>query len=209
MKEAGAVMREAGEGVVQLLAAETGRQAKDVQGEHLKKIEKRFGVTEVTANPSAAINQIIINEIIAGTGNWLKEVREFRSWEDRKAQVDPVLCLKGSENVGKTFLTSAIIRMLQTRYGHEEQGSSRTSIAYHFFPKGSEKAKDKPQYPETALKSMSWQIARNDIVYRKEMACLCDEDDCPDFLLLGWVSGSLARSKAWFLQTRRCTLSYF
>jgi fungal STAND N-terminal Goodbye domain len=177
------IKKVAEEGFGVLIAADKGRKTEELKQQQLIKIEKKLGVKD----SSTATPQANISDCVPDTGSWLDSIQEYRDWADRETTADPVLFLTGNENSGKSFLTSAIIRKLQTRYGQGDTGGTRTCVAYYFFPKGSEKADEKLQQVETALKWMSLQIAQDDIVYRKEMASLCDAKDCPDLSSLGFA----------------------
>jgi hypothetical protein len=175
------IKKVAEEGFGVLIAADKGRKTEELKQQQLVKIEKKLSVKD----SSPATHQANISNCMPGTGSWLDSIQIYKDWGDREKTSAPVLCLTGNENFGKTSLTSAIVRKLQTRYGQGDSSATRTCVAYYFFPKGSEKANEKLQQVETALKCMSLQIAQEDIVYRKEMASLCDAKDCPDFSSLG------------------------
>ena len=193
-----------------LLAADKGRKSDELMKQQLAKIEKKLGVKDTCTathqdNPTAT-HQGNLSDSMPGTGSWLDSIKEYTDWEDREAKVAPVLYLTGNKNFGKTFLTSAIVRKLQTRYKQGDGGTIRTCIAYYFFPKDSEKTDEKLQNVETALKWMSLQIAQGDMVYRKEMDTLCDAEESSDFSSLTcadlWQKlgfGSFKTNVAYFL----------
>jgi GTP-binding protein EngB required for normal cell division len=72
--------------------------------------------------------------------------------KDGDSKVAPVLFVTGKENVGKSALTSAIVRRLQARHGQGHGTSTRTYIAYYIFPKSSDKADEKLEGATTALR---------------------------------------------------------
>src|SRR4030095_5926462 len=115
------------------------RKSDELKKQQLTQIEKKLGVKDT----STATHQANISDSMPGTGCWLDDIKEYTEWGDREAKVTPVLYLTGNKHFGKTFLTSAIVRKLQTRYGQGDSGTTRTCIAYYFFPKGSEKTDEK------------------------------------------------------------------
>ncbi len=175
------------QGMGVLIEDAKGRKAEDQKKQQLSIIGEKLGVEDEKLgikDTSLDTYKSYWNESVPGTGGWLDHLQEYIAWEDRDTSVDPVLCLIGEENFGKSLLTSAIVRKLQNRYRHGDEGSTRTYISYFFFPKGSEKTSERQRSAETALKCISWQIAHDDMLYRKDLTSLCEGDGI-DFTSFG------------------------
>lgn len=169
--------------VIDLAASEKARSKEDNSMRELLKIEKKLGLYRIE-DTSFKIQEENLNERVKETGEWLDNVSEYRDWEDRDLPTaTPVLFLIGEENFGKSILTSAVVSKLQKKYGQGEKASTRTYVAYHYFPKGG-KTNPKVLRVEYALKWMSYQLAREDKVYQKEIASVCESKsldiDCLD-----------------------------
>lgn len=163
-----------GDGVSQLVAYEKARIKKEIL---LQKIAKNLDLPGTVKKDTLKIQlEKIQNEKISdrlpGTGKWLDAVSEYTDWEDRDSPTaKSVLLLIGEESFGKSILTSTIVSKLQARYGQGEGASTRTYVAFYYFR---EKTDQKVPTVEYALKCMSYQLAYDDEVYRKDMESLCN-----------------------------------
>ncbi|MCJ1424920.1 hypothetical protein MMC29_002808 [Sticta canariensis] len=201
-----------GDGVSQIVAFEKDRKKEKILDEQLENIAKTFGlpgtVKKDTKEDTLKIQNEKINERLPGTGKWLDTVNKYTDWEDRDSlTATSVLLLIGEESFGKSILTSAIVSKLQARYRQGERASTRTYVAFYYFQKGSEKGgsekgsentRQKVLTVEYALKCMSYQLAYDDEVYRKDMESLCKSNTfdigSADFVNL-WKSLKLGSSK--------------
>lgn len=114
---------------------------------------------------------------VDGSGQWLRNDPVYTGWAscEDDSPLD-VLCISGGEGYGKSYLFTTIIRDLQERVSKVTDNLSRTSIAYYFFEQGSPNqgavqsaANDAPSLVK-ALKTVAYQLASHDPVYRKELA---------------------------------------
>ncbi|CAI7615078.1 unnamed protein product [Penicillium pancosmium] len=114
---------------------------------------------------------------VDGSGQWLRNDPVYTGWAscEDESPLD-VLCISGDEGYGKSYLFTTIIRDLQERVSEGTDNLSRTSIAYHFFEQESPNrgaaqsaANDAPHLVK-ALKTVAYQLASHDPVYRKELA---------------------------------------
>ena len=190
-----------GDGVSQLVASEKARNKKEILDKQLQKIAESLSLSDLVKDTKDILNtqREKINERLPDTGKWLDTVSEYTIWEDRDSSTAPsVLLLIGEESFGKSFLTSAIISKLQARFRQGERASTRTYVAFYYFQKGSEKLSQKALTVEYALKCMSYQLASDDEVYRKDMESLCNSNAfdirSADFVTL-WKYLKLGSSK--------------
>lgn len=169
-----------GDGVSQLVASEKARSKKEILNKQLQKIAESLGLSDLVKDPkedTLKIQREKINERLPDTGKWLDTVSEYTIWEDRDSSTaTSVLLLIGEESFGKSFLTSVIVSKLQAQYRQGERASTRTYVAFYYFQKGSEKLSQKALTVEYALKCMSYQLASDDEVYRKDMESLCNSN---------------------------------
>jgi hypothetical protein len=114
---------------------------------------------------------------VDGSGQWLRNDPVYTGWAscEDESPLD-VLCISGGEGYGKSYLFTTVIRDLQERSSKVTDNLSRTSIAYYFFEQGSptrgaaqSAAKEAPSLVK-ALKTVAYQLASHDPVYRKELA---------------------------------------
>lgn len=114
---------------------------------------------------------------VDGSGQWLRNDLTYTGWAscEDNSPLD-VLCISGSEGYGKSYLFTEIIRDLQERVSKVTDNLSRTSIAYYFFEQGSPSRGAAQSTPNDApslvkaLKTVAYQLASHDPVYRKELA---------------------------------------
>lgn len=114
---------------------------------------------------------------VDGSGQWLRNDPVYTGWAscEDDSPLD-VLCISGGEGYGKSYLFTTIIRDLQERVSKVTDNLRRTSTGYYFFEQGSptrgaaqSAANDAPSLIK-ALKTVAYQLASHDPVYRKELA---------------------------------------
>jgi hypothetical protein len=106
------------------------------------------------------------DEIVKGSGEWIRDEILLINWLNRKR---PILWIYGFPGAGKSFLSCSIIRYLEQLHPQGVQDVSRVSIGYFFF---------KNEDPglrsfNTLLRTVSYQLTKNDPVYAKHVAGLC------------------------------------
>ena len=161
-----------GKGVNDLTTAEGERKSEQLKKDQLSKILKKLAVKDEAIQADKTIFNESWSQSIEGSGSWLRDQSQYTDWLDAKTDAKPLLLLTGDTNSGKSFLATTIIHALHDKYG--EKGSVRTSIAYHFFPRWSEKIGQDPRPAETALKCLALQVAEQNAVYRRTLANFVD-----------------------------------
>ena len=140
----------------------------------LKEIKKALGEPEETYQEEC---QACVSGAVPGTGEWLHGELSYTNWSDPDHSDDAILVFSGNEGYGKTYLMSAVVQFLEKQYPQGKQDATRISIAYYYFRRLEQEAKGNPQAPrrdlqsiDKALRTLAWQIAQNDLVYRKDLA---------------------------------------
>jgi Cdc6-like AAA superfamily ATPase len=103
------------------------------------------------------------DELLKDSGQWIWHEPVFL---DRKK---PLLWIYGFPGSGKSFLSCSIIQSLERRFPQCVQDASRVSVTYFFCKDDNPKLKSF----NTLLRTVSYQIAKNDPVYAKYVAGLC------------------------------------
>ena len=127
---------------------------------------------------------------VADTCNWILAHEDYKTWVNSDSVDSSILILTGDEGCGKTYLVSEIIRGLVKQYPQGKDVVGQASVACYFFKsarKGAEEAKKggeeatrvqgEDQYctAHMALKALSYQLAENDPIYRKNLLGLENE----------------------------------
>ena len=165
-----------GKGVTDLNNAENDRKSEQTKKELLAKITKKLAVKEevVEANKKA-FNEFWADSVEGG-GQWVRDQTQYTDWLNLKSEdIDPVLLLTGETSCGKSFLSAVVAHDLLDRFG--DKSPVRTSLAYHFFPKYSDKINKDQKPAETALKAIALQLAEHNMLYRKTLAQIVDAKD--------------------------------
>ena len=102
------------------------------------------------------------------TGTWILSEPAFQAW---MAQEVPVLWVSGGPGAGKTFLSCSIVQHLMDATAGGAHGEHNISVAY-FFCKD-----DVPELQklEHALRTMSYQICKNNRSYADHITSSCSE----------------------------------
>ncbi|KAI9696731.1 MAG: hypothetical protein M1836_005093 [Candelina mexicana] len=121
----------------------------------------------------------ISDQRLDGTGEWVTSEPLFKAWMDRR---DPILWILGGPGAGKSFLSSKIISHLQNSYPQHPQYPTRVSVGYFYIKENDQQLRSL----NTMLKSIAYQIASNDVVYRKYVLALCDSPKKISTATLSW-----------------------
>ena len=116
---------------------------------------------------------------VSQTGDWLVNHGGYQSWAEKDTVEQPIIFLAGNEGCGKTYLTSAIIQGLLKRFPQGKEDMNQISVVYYYFRKvESTKRDSQDQYCSihTALRTMAYQVAENDPIYRKNVVGLENND---------------------------------
>lgn len=98
--------------------------------------------------------------IVPGTGEWIYEEPLFVAWETG-IDSPPVLMIEGGEGTGKSYLTSSIIRHLQSHNPQDVSGS-RTSVAYYFLEGDNKEGSQSLNSLDMVSKAVVWQFTQGD-----------------------------------------------
>ena len=82
-----------------------------------------------------SIHEILSYKKVPGTGQWLLRDPIFMTWADQQNFLEPILCISGIEEYGKSHLMPTIVQFLRKRYSQGREDHSRTSVACYYFPK--------------------------------------------------------------------------
>lgn len=112
----------------------------------------------------------VSEQILEGSGEWIKEENLFKDWLTKKT---PLLWILGNPGAGKSYLSSRIISHLQELNPQDPKHPSRVSLGYFYI-------KEDNQYLRsltTILRTLAFQIQSNDSVYKKYVANVCKSSD--------------------------------
>ncbi|KAI9680348.1 MAG: hypothetical protein M1829_001234 [Trizodia sp. TS-e1964] len=122
--------------------------------------------------PEPTVQEIYdgLEDILEGSCKWIHQEPAFIDW---KNLVKPLLFLSGLPGSGKSYLSYHILQHLEGLYPQRVQDPSRISVAYFF-------CKDyNPNLRSfnTLLRTVAYQITKNDPVYAKHVAAICSFPD--------------------------------
>ncbi|KAJ5789998.1 Tetratricopeptide-like helical [Penicillium psychrosexuale] len=119
-------------------------------------------------NPSKAftavqtIFQRRLGDQVQGSGKWLRSDPRYMAWASPESLSFSVFGISGDEGHGKSFLFASIVKYPQEAQPQRENDMRCISTAYHIFDKDENRTS-----LVQALKVLAWQVANQDIVYRK------------------------------------------
>ncbi|KAJ4301622.1 hypothetical protein N0V90_003715 [Kalmusia sp. IMI 367209] len=138
-----------------------------------KSAEVKALLNDNLLTPAYQKNVIIYNEYaestIEKTGDWLLEDSNVKRWNEKQP---PLLWVFGGPGTGKSCLSSKLIRYLRDKYPQDPKHPNRTSVAY-FFTREDDPLKD----PLDLLKTLAYQIAQNDKIFRVFAANVLSKPD--------------------------------
>lgn len=109
--------------------------------------------------------RLLLADKVQGSGEWLRSDPLYTAWATPENSSFSILGISGDEGHGKSFLFASITKYLQEAQSQSENDMRCISTAYHIFDK------DKKQISLVqALKVLAWQVANQDIVYRKDVS---------------------------------------
>ncbi len=101
---------------------------------------------------------------------WFQDLNLFKDWMEKKA---PILWILGPSGTGKSCLTSRIIEYLRYRFPQDPEYPVRISVAYFYI-----NSEDQEMCSlDVILKSIAYQISRNDQVYKNYAINVCKDAD--------------------------------
>ena len=114
---------------------------------------------------------------VPNTCEWIFDNGDYRSWVEGDSVESSILFLTGDEGCGKTYLVSAILQNLIKHYPQGKEETGQISVACYFFRGSKKESKEstrsqiEEQYCTThmAVKALSYQVAKNDPIYRKNL----------------------------------------
>lgn len=162
-----------GASIQEISNAKEKRNKDDARQRQLETVKKAISPKEIYKEVLTNYNDRRVYQ----TGSWLLGSSAFMEWADNKLGLQPILCISGNEGYGKSYLVSAIIDHLRSRYS-QGLSTSRTSIAYYFFEYDNKvsQSKDTPSVNQ-ALRAVVWQLAQNDLVYLKDASKCCNNEE--------------------------------
>jgi AAA ATPase domain/fungal STAND N-terminal Goodbye domain len=102
---------------------------------------------------------------------WLEKDAIYQAWADVHDSANDILLLSGEEGFGKSYVATAIIEDLTRRYPQRQQTANRVSVAYYYLTKTGKSAQMVSVYD--VLRFLAWQVAQNDLFYRKDITAIC------------------------------------
>lgn len=151
--------------VDKLLTIERKRDADSLAQRLLSNIDANLGTPSETYKTIQAIYKRLLHDQVQGSGEWLQNDPLYTAWADARQSRFSILGVAGDEGYGKSFLFAAIVKHLQEVYSEATEDMTCTSISYYMFDQ--QEMKD-PSLIK-ALEVLAWQIAKADMVYRKEL----------------------------------------
>ncbi|KAL5341155.1 hypothetical protein BJX70DRAFT_386957 [Aspergillus crustosus] len=130
---------------------------------------------ERTGEPEASwstIHRNYIRQRVKGTGEWVLEEQQFRSWYSGTGAA-PILALEGKEGSSKSYLASTIISWLKQQRA-ADASTRRIATAYYFVEGDSREEVKKATNLESVAKSLVWQFAQAERRYLKSVASICE-----------------------------------
>ncbi|KAK5653775.1 hypothetical protein OQA88_7933 [Cercophora sp. LCS_1] len=130
--------------------------------------ESRLRNTLCGTSAQGDVEEIFVrNErsLLKGTGSWLENEPFFNAWMRREAII---LWIFGGPGSGKTFLSTRITQLLKEK---SLVAGNTDAVAYFFVKENSETLRD----ANIILKTLAWQIASQDMAFRRHAVAVCRE----------------------------------
>jgi Cdc6-like AAA superfamily ATPase len=112
----------------------------------------------------------ILEEMLDGSGEWIFKERLFKKWVDHRT---PIMWVFGGPGAGKSFLSTFMISHLEKLHTADPQHLPSFSASYFYIKESNQQMRSLI----TILRRLSFQIARNNIVYRRYVASFADSID--------------------------------
>ncbi|KAK1244073.1 hypothetical protein MKX08_002211 [Trichoderma sp. CBMAI-0020] len=163
-------------GISDLKEVESKRSIERTRQKNLAKIQTKFAIDEKTINASKEVCKKIWQQCVTGSGNWLRDLDDYKKWFDKAdSEASPLLLLTGEAHSGKSSVMSIIAQELKTAHESAGQSNIRAMVAYYFFPLFSQKADEDKRPAATAIKHIAFQLAEQDSGIANTMATFCDD----------------------------------
>ncbi|KKP01684.1 hypothetical protein THAR02_06230 [Trichoderma harzianum] len=163
-------------GILDLKEAETNRSLEKTRQENLTKIRNKLAIDEKNIKASKDVCEKIWQRCITDSGNWLRDMEDYKKWSDKSTNdASPLLLLTGEAHSGKSSAMSTIVHQLKADHESQGQSTARALVAYYFFPFFAKKADDDKRPGATAVKHIAFQLAEEDSGTAKSMAAFCDD----------------------------------
>ncbi|KAL7919138.1 hypothetical protein ACQKWADRAFT_329980 [Trichoderma austrokoningii] len=151
-------------GILDLKEVESKRSIEKTRQENLAKIRSKFAIYEKTIQASKEICDKIWQRYVTGSGNWLRDLDDYKKWSDKSAsEANPL------------FAMSTIVHELKAAHESTSRSNIRAMVAYYFFPLFSRKADEDKRPAGTAVKHIALQLAEQDSGIANTMAAFCDD----------------------------------
>lgn len=150
--------------VDKLLTFEKNRDADNAAKRLLGNIDSNLDTPSETFKGIQAIYKRHLNDKVQDSGEWLRKDAVYTAWLDSQRSRCSILGVAGDEGFGKSFLFTAIVKSLQEAYHESGEDMTCTSASYYIFDQ-----ENKDSSLVKALEVLAWQIAKVDMVYRKDL----------------------------------------
>ncbi|KAJ5097682.1 hypothetical protein N7456_008403 [Penicillium angulare] len=153
--------------VDKLLTFEKKRDADNATQRLLNSIDTNLDTPSEAYKAAQAAYKSYLNEQVPMSGEWLKEDPTYIAWAQTEQQRCSILGISGAEGYGKSFLFAAMVKQLQDIYSESTDDLKSTSISYYMFDQDK-----KATSLIKALEVLAWQIAKADMVYRRDLGTI-------------------------------------
>ncbi|KAF1999155.1 hypothetical protein P154DRAFT_523551 [Amniculicola lignicola CBS 123094] len=146
-----------------------------LEAKELRRLEQQKALIEKHLQTSAQLKTVrlfeeLMDSTLASSGGWLIQDKQFIEWASRSS---PLLAVSGGPGTGKSCLASKAIEHLRSIYPQNSDHPGRTSVAYFFVKEHDQDLRDLGNI----LKSIVYQIAQVDAVFRSHVAAFLLESD--------------------------------
>lgn len=163
-------------GILDLKEVESKKGIERTRQENLAKIRGKFAIDEKTIKASKEVCEKIWQRCVTGSGNWLRDLDDYKKWSDKaSSEGSPLLLLTGEAHSGKSSVMSTIVHELKAAHESAGQLNIRAMVAYYFLPLFSRKADEDKRPAATAIKHIAFQLAEQDSGIANSMATFCDD----------------------------------
>lgn len=113
-------------GILDLKEVESKRSIERTRQENLVKIRSKFAIDEKTINASKEVCKKIWQQCVTGSGNWLRELDDYKKWSNKAdSEASPLLLLTGEAHSGKSSVMSIIAQELKAAHESASQSNIR------------------------------------------------------------------------------------
>ena len=112
------------------------------------------------------LNAELSKRLLSGSGAWLEKETLFTAWSEQRI---PILWIFGGPGSGKSHLSRWAINYLETLYVQDQGNPSGVAVAFFYVKENEAQLRD----ANTILKTLAWQIAHVDPVFKKHAVEVC------------------------------------